>query len=67
MQAVIQSLESFVLAMAVAAFAHFGIVLKDVPAPRPQPAAQRIAELHTAPIRTIRRAPCPLAKDIRRA
>jgi len=67
MQAVIQSLESFVLAMAVAAFAHFGIVLKDVPPRRAPPAAQRLADLHPSPARTIRRAPCPLANDVRRA
>ncbi len=67
MQAVIQSLESFVLAMAVAAFAHFGVTLKDAPGPKAAPAARHVAyDRATAP-RTIGRAPIPLSKTVRRA
>jgi len=64
MQAVIQSLESFVLAMAVAAFAHFGVALKDAPCPPAAPAIHHVAYDHMSPLRTIRRAPAPLAKTI---
>jgi len=64
MQAVIQSLESFVLAMAVAAFAHFGVALKDAPCARPATAVHRISYAASQQPRTIR-APAPLAKDLR--
>jgi 3-dehydroquinate dehydratase len=64
MQAVIQSLESFVLAMAVTAFAHFGVALKDAPCAKAAPAVHRIAYVRP---RTVRPAPAPLAKDVRRA
>ena len=67
MQAVIQSLESFVLAMAVAAFAHFGVTLKDAPRPQAAPAVHHVAYARTAPPLTIRRAAAPLAKTIRHA
>lgn len=67
MQAVIQSLEHFVLAMAVAAFAHFGVALKDAPGPKPAPPVRPIAYVQPLQPRTIRRAPEPLAADIHRA
>ena len=67
MQSVIQSLEAFVLAMAVAAFAHFGVTLKDAPGPKAAPPARRVAyDRATAP-RTISRAPIPLSRTARRA
>ena len=59
MQAVIQTLESMVLALAVAAFAHFGVALKDCPCPKAHAAVHRVSYAS--------RAPAPLAKDLRRA
>ena len=67
MQAVIQSLESFVMAMAVAAFAHFGVALKDAPCARAVHAVRHIAYTPAAQPGAIRPAPAPLAKDVRRA
>jgi hypothetical protein len=67
MQAVVQSLENMVLAMAVAAFAHFGVALKDAPCPKASAPVHRVAYLHPVLPRTIRRAPGPLAADIHRA
>jgi hypothetical protein len=64
MQALIQSLEHLVMALAVAAFAHFGVALKDPPCPKATPAVQRVSDVHRDP-QTIRRAPAPLAKDVR--
>jgi hypothetical protein len=65
MQAVIQSLEHMVLALAVAAFAHFGVALKEAPCPKATPAVQRVSYAHPNDRRTIRRAPAQLAKDAR--
>ncbi len=65
MQAVIQSMEHLVMALAIAAFAHFGVTLKDVPCPRATPAVQRVSYGHPAAPRTIRRVPAPLAKGLR--
>ncbi len=64
MQAVIQSLEHLVMALAVAAFAHFGVAMKEPPCPKSTPAVQRVSDVHRTP-QTIRRAPAALAKDAR--
>ena len=65
MQAVIKSLEQMVMALAVAAFAHFGIALKEPPCPKASASVERVAYAHQAPPRTISRAAPPLAKDAR--
>lgn len=67
MQAIIQSLGQMVAALAVAAFAHFGVVLKDAPCVRSVPAVQRVSYVRPAAPRTIGRAVSPLARDIRPA
>ena len=67
MQSVIQSLESLVVALAVAAFAHFGVALKAPSCTRPAPAVRSVAYVRPASPRTIGRAPAALAKDLRRA
>ena len=67
MNAVIQSLESMVLALAVTAFAHFGVALKDAPCPKAQAPVHRVTYVRPPAPRTIRRAPAPLAKDLSRA
>ncbi len=67
MQAFVQSLESFVLAMAVAAFAHFGVALKDAPCVKASSAAHPAAYVRLVQPRTIGRAAAPMAKDLRRA
>jgi hypothetical protein len=64
MQAVIQSLEHMVMALAVAAFAHFGVALKEAPCPKASAPAHRVSYVHQTP-QTIRRAPHALAKDAR--
>ncbi len=64
MQAVIQYLEHMVMALAVTAFAHFGVTLKDPPCPRATPAVQRVSYARQAPPQTIRRAPTPMVKDL---
>jgi hypothetical protein len=67
MQAVIQSLEHLVMALATAAFAHFGMTLKDVPCPKPAPAVQRIGYTRAAAPRPLHCAPYRMAKEVRRA
>ncbi len=67
MQAVIQSLESLVMALALAAFAHFGMTLKDIPHPKAPPAVQRVAEARAMALRTVHCAHDRLAKEVRRA
>lgn len=67
MQAVIQTAGSLVMAMAVAAFAHFGIALKDCPCAKATAAIHRVSDVRKEPPRTIRRAPAGLAKDLRQA
>ncbi len=67
MQAVIQSLESMVLSLAVAAFAHFGVALKTCDCPKVQATVQRVSYDRPSTARTIRRAPAPLANDLHRA
>ncbi len=67
MNAVIQSLESMVLALAVTAFAHFGVALKDAPCPKAHAPVHRVTYVRPLAPRTIRRAPAPLAKDLSRA
>lgn len=61
MQALIQSLAHMVMALAVAAFAHFGVTLKDSPCPKAPASVQRISYDHPA----VRRVAPPLAKDAR--
>ena len=67
MHAVIQSLEHMVMALAVTAFAHFGVTLKDVPCPKAAPAIQRVAYARPAEPRTDRPAPAALAKALHTA
>ena len=64
MQAILQSLEHLVMALAVAAFAHFGVALKEPPCPKATQAVQRVSYAPPAP-QTIRRAPAALANDPR--
>ena len=48
MQAVIHSLESMVLALAVTAFAHFGVALKPCDCPKLQVPAVRVSDSRAA-------------------
>ena len=61
MHAIIQSLQWAVVALATFAFAHFGVAVKDAPAPEPRPAVQRTA-ISTKP--HIKVAPCPMDKRV---
>ncbi len=68
MHALIQAVTHLVAAMALAAFAHFGMTLKfDLePAAAPAPVVQRIPT--SADARPVQpRRPCPFASDARRA
>ncbi len=62
MHALTQSIETLVVALAAAAFAHFGVTLKDPPCPTATPAVHRIP----ASTQPVRKAPCPLARDVRK-
>ena len=63
MHALAQTVETLVVALAAAAFAHFGVTLKDAPCPHSRPT------VHSTPASTqlVRTAPCPLARDVRKA
>ena len=63
MHALAQSVDTIVVALAAAAFAHFGVTLKDAPCTHARP------EVHSIPASTqlVRKAPCPLARDVRKA
>ena len=61
MHALVQAVSYFVAALAISAFAHFGVTLKHGAAP--PPVVQRIPVSSTAQIQLIERRPCPLAKD----
>ena len=63
MSAIVQSMEHLVMALAVAAFAHFGVTLKEPLCPKAPPAVERVSYVHPAPPQTIRRVSAPLAKD----
>ena len=65
MHAVIQTIESMVMALAVAAFAHFGVALKECRCPKAAVAPRAISYVRPATPRTIGRASPPLAKDAR--
>ena len=62
MHALAQSVETLVVALAAAAFAHFGVTLKDAPSPKVTPVVHRIP----ASTQPVRKAPCPLARDVRK-
>ncbi len=64
MHAFIQSIETLVVALAAAAFAHFGVTLKDCPSPKAAPAASRAWTPASGALRQT--PPCPLARDVRR-
>ena len=66
MHALIDTLETLVTAVAVAAFAHFGIALKDAP-PAPHASAQRVQVSLTAASVHRNRVPCPLGQGIHSA
>ncbi len=67
MHALILWVESLVAALAIAAFAHFGVALKQ---PRPPNAEQVIRKVAVAgqvsPQTNTPARPCPLAQDARR-
>ena len=63
MHALAQTVETLVVALAAAAFAHFGVTLKDAPCPHAKPAVHRIP----ASTQLVRMAPCPLARGVRKA
>jgi hypothetical protein len=60
MHAVIQSLQWAVVTLATIAFAHFGVAVRDAPAPKPAAAVQRTT-ISTKPLP--KHAPCPLEKS----
>ena len=67
MHALIQAVSNLIAAMALAAFAHFGMTLKFElgPPPAPAPVVQRIPTSAEAQPGQPRR-PCPFAADARR-
>jgi len=67
MHALAQSVEVLVVALAVAAFAHFGVTVKDPPHPRAAPVVHRISA-STASIAALgrRASRCPFARDMRK-
>ena len=65
MHAVAQTVETLVVALAAAAFAHFGVTLKDAPCPHATPAVHRIPASTVLVLR--KNEPCPLARDVRKA
>ncbi|HEX4095185.1 MAG TPA: hypothetical protein VHX64_00585 [Caulobacteraceae bacterium] len=67
MQAIIQSLGAMVMALATAAFAHFGIALKDCGCPKAPQAIQHVAYAYPVPPGTIRHALSALASEAPRA
>ncbi len=67
MHALAQTIETLVVVMAAAAFAHFGVTLKDAPCPRAAPAAIHRIPVSTAPRRLGGDAPCPLARGVHKA
>jgi hypothetical protein len=68
MHALVQSVETLVMALAVTAFAHFGVTLKQPPCPPTDQAVRRIpASVVVAEPLPARAAPCPLARDARQA
>jgi 3-dehydroquinate dehydratase len=67
MHAFVQSVEAVVVALAAAAFAHFGVTLKDAPAPKAVPAVERLQIDSAVKVRSAPRTPCPLAKGEQRA
>jgi hypothetical protein len=60
MSALLQAIQALVFALASAAFAHFGVTLKEPPHPRDQP-VHRTAAAVLAPGPNPRATPCPLA------
>jgi hypothetical protein len=62
MHTLVQAVETLVVVLAAAAFAHFGVTLKDAPCPHAKATVQRIP----ASIQLVRTAPCPLARDVRK-
>ena len=67
MQALVQSLESVVAAMACAAFAHFGVALKG-PCPTAHAEVQRVPVATSTAPKRVRPSPADaLSRDQRRA
>ena len=67
MHALVDTIENLVTALAVAAFAHFGVALKDAP-PAPHASAGRVQVSLAAPAGGHRnRVPCPLGQGIHSA
>ena len=62
MSAFLQWVHALVFALASAAFAHFGFVLKDAPCHGTEQAVRRIAVAVAPPAPISRAAPCPLGK-----
>lgn len=64
MQALVQSVEAMVVALAAAAFAHFGVTLKEPPRPKADQVVRRIpASTASLPLPAARARPCPLVTD----
>jgi hypothetical protein len=64
MSVFVQSMHAVVFALASAAFAHFGVVLKDAPCHKTEQAVRRIAVVAVAPPQPSHATPCPLAKHV---
>jgi hypothetical protein len=63
MHALAQTVETLVVALAAAAFSHFGVTLKDAPCPHASATVQRIP----ASTQLVSAKPCPLAREVRKA
>jgi hypothetical protein len=67
MSAFIQAVHALVFALASAAFAHFGVALKESPRPRAEQSVHRAAVTTAAPAPKTRATPCLLGIRVDRA
>jgi hypothetical protein len=67
MHALIQSVETLIVALATMAYAHFGVSFNHPPCPKAEQAVHRISYVRPVPANGAPKAvPCPLGKDVRR-
>ena len=67
MSALLQAIQAAVFALASAAFAHFGVVLKDAPHPAAEQSVRRAAAADVSPPQKGCATPCLIARRVDRA
>ncbi len=67
MSALLQAVQAAVFALATAAFAHFGVVLKDAPHPAAEQSVHRAAAADISPPPKACATPCLIARHVDRA